>query len=105
MSRVHDQTNELDELIAEITVDCHDDDEALLGFEVAFDEQVRFPVSGTVVGEDVQVISVGRGDGRRELVATCERAGRRYHVALLDIELREADATLLVAAYRRWLGP
>ncbi len=105
MSRVYHQTKQLDDLIAEITVDCHDDDEALMGFEIAFEEQVRFPVSGTVVGDDVQVISVGRGDGRRELVATCERAGRRYHVALLDVDLRDADATRLVAAYHRWLGP
>lgn len=105
MSRERDDVAlELDDLISEITVDCYDDDEALMGFEAAFDE-VRFPVSGTVVGEDVQVISVGRGDGRRELVATCERARQRYDVAVLDVDLRDADATRLVAAYRRWLGP
>lgn len=105
MSRMRDRTQELDELISEITVDCYDDDEALTGFEAAFDERVRFPVAGMVAGEQVQVVSVGRGDGRRELVATCERAGRRYHVAVLDVDLVDADATLLAAAYRRWLGP
>lgn len=105
MGRACDQTKELDGLIAEITVDCYDDDEALIGFETAFDEQVRFPVSGRVVGEDVRVVSVGLGDGRRELVAACERTGHRYDIALLDVELSDADAQRLVAAYRRWLGP
>ena len=55
-----------------------------------------------MVGEQVQVVSVVRGDGWRELVTTCERAGRQYEVAVLDVDLTDADATLLVAAYRRW---
>ncbi len=99
------QPEELDDLIAEITIDCNGDDESLMGFEVAFEDQVSFPIPGTVVGEDVQVVSAGRSDGRRELVATCERGGRRTQVALLDVELKDAEALRLVAAYRRWLGP
>ena len=96
---------ELDHLIAEITTDSNGDDEALSSFEVAFENDVRFPLSGTVVGEDVQVLSVGVADGRRELIATCERAALRYQVALLDVDLTgDADASLLVNAYRRWLG-
>ena len=65
----------LDELIAEITVDCYDVDEELTGFECAFDEQATLPCPGTVIGEDVQVISVATQNGRRELIATCERGG------------------------------
>ena len=36
-------------------------------------------------------------------MATCEHKGRRYQMALLDIELN-GDSTnkALVAAYRRW---
>ena len=104
MTRSRAQTAELDDLIAEITVDCYNDDEALMGFENAFEDQVRFPVPGRVVGEEVDVRSVSVGDGRRELVATCERAGRRHQIALLDVEMSDAEAVLVVAAYRRWLG-
>ncbi len=44
--------------------------------------------------------------GRRELIATCDRGGQRYRVALLDVDLTgDADASRLVDAYRRWLGP
>lgn len=96
---------ELDELIAEITVDANGEDEALAGFEVAFDNDIRFPLAGTVIGEAVQVLSVGMADGRQELIATCTRTGRRYRVALLDVDIdAEDDALRLVAAYRRWLG-
>ena len=63
----------LDELIADITVDCNDEDEELMGFENFFDEWAALPCPGTVIGEDVQVLSVATQHGRRELVATCER--------------------------------
>jgi hypothetical protein len=74
MSRARRADPELDGLIAEITVDCYDEEEALMGFANAF-EDIRLPCRGSVVGEEVEVLSVGESDGRRELVATCERAG------------------------------
>jgi hypothetical protein len=95
---------ELDSLIWEITVDCHDQDEQLVGFENAFDE-ANLPCSGTVVGEDVEVLSVRTANNRRELTASCQRNGRRYEIALLDIDLNtDPDTSRLIAAYRRWLG-
>jgi hypothetical protein len=93
----------LDELIAEITVDCYGEDEELMGFENAFDEQGNFPCLGSVIGDEVQVLSVATHDGRRELIATCERRGCRYELALLDIELHTDTATeRLLTAYRQW---
>jgi hypothetical protein len=93
----------LDELIADITVDCNDEDEELMGFENAFDEWAALPCSGTVIGEDVEVLSVATQHGRRELVATCQRDGHEYQIALLDVELKADPATARVlAAYRRW---
>jgi len=48
---------ELDNLIEEITIDCNDEEEVLMGFEGAFDEDASFPCPGTVVGEPVEVLS------------------------------------------------
>lgn len=93
---------ELDNIIAEITVDCHDEDEQLMGFANAFDE-ASFPYPGTVIGEDVQVHSVDAADDRPDLVATCERGGRTYDIALLDVDIdADANTSRLIAAYRRW---
>jgi hypothetical protein len=44
MSRARSADPELDNLIAEITIDCYDEDEVLSAFENAFDEQAHFPV-------------------------------------------------------------
>jgi len=96
---------ELDSLITDITVDCYDDGEALTGFECAFDEEVRFPIGGVVIGEEVSVRSVAQANGRRELIATCVHGGRTFAVAMLDVEIHDPAAARLVAAYRRWLGP
>jgi len=97
--------SDLDRLIEEITVDAYDEDEQLMGFENAFDEGANFPCPGTVMGEEVEVLSVSVKNHRRELVATCKRGGRQHDVALLDTDVHGDSATSrLIAAYRRWLG-
>src|SRR5436190_568585 len=103
MSPASQNVRQLDQLIDEITVDCHDEDEQLMGFESAFDEEANFPCPGTVVGAPVEVLHIGRSDCRRELIATCARAGKRYEIALLDVDIH-ADPNIgrLLAAYRRW---
>jgi hypothetical protein len=106
MSTTHRADRDLDNLIDEITIDSNDEDEQLMlmGFEAAFDEDANFPCSGTVVGEQVEVLSVSRGDNRPELIATCQRDGHSYQIALLDIDITaDPDTSRLIAAYRRWL--
>ena len=96
---------DLDRLIGEITADCYDEDEQLMGFQNAFEEDANFPCPGTVVGAEVEVLSVSVGDHRRELIATCERGSHQYDIALLDIELRpDPETSRLISAYRRWLS-
>jgi hypothetical protein len=104
MSPARHANPDLDNLIYEITADAHDEDEQLMGFEAAFDQDASFPCPGTVIGEQVEVLHVSRADNRNELIATCQRSGRRYEVALLDIDLNTDPATArLLAAYRRWM--
>ncbi|HEY5343638.1 MAG TPA: calcium-binding protein [Solirubrobacteraceae bacterium] len=96
---------ELDALIEEITVDAHDEDEQLMFFENAFDEDASFPCPATVIGEEVQALSVSRSNNRHELIATCQRNDRRYEIALLDVDLdADPQTSLLIAAYRHWTG-
>jgi hypothetical protein len=105
MSPARKAGSDLDRLIEEIIIDAYDEDEQLMGFEVAFDEGADFPCPGTVVGEEVEVVSVSVKNHRRELVATCKRGGKKYDVALLDTEVHGNSATSrLIAAYRQWLG-
>jgi hypothetical protein len=70
MSGPRETNHGLGELIDEITVDCYDEDEQLRGLENAFDEYGSLPVSGNVVGERVDIVRIGQGDGRRELIVT-----------------------------------
>jgi hypothetical protein len=105
MSPARHADPELDALVDEITVDCHDEYEQLTGFENAFDEDANFPCSATVVGETVEVLSVAADDDRCELIATCQRNGKPYEIALLDLTIDGYPATSrLLAAYRRWRG-
>ena len=103
MSPASQNVRQLDQLIDEITVDCHDGVEQLMGFESAFDEEANFPCPVTVVGAPVKILHIGRGGCRRELIATCERAGKRYEIALLDVDIHDdPNIARLLAGYRRW---
>ena len=106
MSPARQADPELDCLIAEITIDAYDEDEALQAFDNAFDEDASFPLPGSVIGEDITVLSIGQANSRRELTATCTRNKRHYEIALLDITIH-ANPTVsrLLAAYHRWFGP
>ena len=102
MSPARQRDTELDSLIEEITVNAYDEDEQLMGFENALQE-AKFPCPGTVLGEDVQVLSVTIANDRRDLLAICQRNGKRYQIALLDIAIdADAETSRLIAAYRRW---
>ncbi|MCA1677787.1 MAG: hypothetical protein LC777_01975 [Actinobacteria bacterium] len=97
--------SELDELIADAIVDAYDQDEALMGFENAFDEEGCLPCPATILANTVELLSVSTAAGRQELVATCRHTGHHHRIALLDIDI-DADqpASCLLAAYRRWTG-
>jgi hypothetical protein len=104
MSPARQADPDLDSLIEEITIDAYDEDEQLMGFENAFDE-ANFPCPGTVVGEDIEVLSATTANNRRELIGICQRNDKRYEIALLDIDIHaDPTTTRLLAAYRRWTG-
>jgi hypothetical protein len=105
MSHVRRTNPGLDALIDEITVDCDDEDEVLMGFEGFFDEQAHFPCPGSILGESIDVLSVVADANRRELVAACQRNGLRHEIALLDIDIQaDPPTSRLIAAYRRWVS-
>ncbi len=98
---------DLDELIAEITVDAYEDDETLWAFRQAFEDTVSLPLDGFVIGEPVSVVGIDYdGNERRGLTARCRREdGSEHVVAASDIVLPQgSSAARHVGAYRKWLG-
>ena len=98
---------DLDELIDEITVDAHGEDEQLWAFRQTFEDDIAVPCDARVIGEAVQVMKFDYdGNNRRGLTATCRRAdGTKHVVAASDvvIPLSPPGAPYL-AAYRKWMG-
>ena len=54
--RRDEDSNVLDELIEEITVDAYGDDEQLWAFRQAFEDDVSLPANAFVIGEPVSVV-------------------------------------------------
>ena len=97
----------LDQLIEEITVDTHGDDEQLWAFRQAFEDSISVPCDGFVIGEPVSVVAFEYdGNERRGLTARCRRDdGSEHVVAAPEVVLpARTSAARLLAAYRKWLG-
>lgn len=96
---------ELERLIDSIAEqDCDTEEDVAMGLCYAIQEHVRFPIPGKVIGEAVTVLDVEESHGL-EVIAICERNGRKYRVRLQDIELTKRVAgSQWIAAYRQFRG-
>ena len=97
----------LDQLIKEIIVDAHGDDEQFWAFHQAFEDKVPLPADGFVVDEPISVTRVDYdGNQRRGMTARCRREnGSEYVVAIPEVVFPQASAgARYIAAYRKWLN-
>ncbi|MGD8836316.1 MAG: hypothetical protein PVJ19_15340 [Desulfobacteraceae bacterium] len=54
-SKENKEIDDLDVMIEQITIDAYDDDEALCALRQAFEDNVKLPADGFVIGEPVSV--------------------------------------------------
>ena len=96
-------TQRLDKLIAEATVDCHDDAEQITGFQVMLEEHLELPFSTKVLGLDVTVEAIQLTEAA-EMVAVCAHGSIRQAIPLLRLPLPKPRprGAEWIEAYRRW---
>jgi hypothetical protein len=94
---------ELDRLIEEATVDCHDESEQITGFYAMLEESLDLPFETQVLGVQVTVESLDLTDAE-EIVAVCRRGQARQVVPLLHLPLPTSPVrgAEWIEAYRRW---
>ena len=92
---------QLEDLIDEATVDCYDDSECLSGFTVMIEDNLEFPFSAKVIGEEIMVTGVT--EEKDEILAECERKGKKYTVDILNVEFTSpVKGSEWIDAYRQW---
>ncbi len=93
------------ELIDEATVDCHDDDEARMGFLSAIEEALVLPFETELLGAPAQVTAVEENEAD-DLVAVCRRGTYTQRVLLADLPLPSPppNGAEWIVAWRRWRG-
>jgi len=96
-------TAELDELIAQATVDCYNDSEQVTGLFTMIEERLDVPFQTTVLG---MLVTVARVDvtADESIVAICARDGHRQTIPILDLARPDLapDGWEWVEACRRW---
>lgn len=93
---------ELDAMVEEATVDCHDEEEALTGFATLVEENLEVPFETTILGVTVTVTGVTHTS--HGLVADCARGRHRQPIHVLDLPFPDPPpkGAEWIAAYRRW---
>jgi hypothetical protein len=99
-----DKLERLGPLIEEATMDCYTLDEAMYGFLTVLEDNLRFPFTAKVVGEEVEVTGLDVEGGL--IVVECRRKGKKYKVSLLSVEFnpKEVEGSEWIEAYRYWLN-
>ena len=94
---------ELRRLVEEAVVDCHDEEEQVMGLLAMIEDNLSLPFETTVLGARVTVECVEMVDPSR-IVAICARREHRQAIPLLDLPLPEPPpaGAEWIAAYRYW---
>ncbi|MFB7630628.1 calcium-binding protein [Streptomyces sp. NPDC056149] len=94
---------ELDELVAQATVDAYDDEEQLVGLYTMLAEHLAVPFKTVVLGCEVTVRKVDLLPGSR-IVAVCARGRHRQAIGILDLPLPNPapEGIEWIEAYRHW---
>lgn len=93
---------ELDDLIADATIDAYDTSEQLMGFFNMIEEHLAVPFQTTILGLTVTVEGVMYDESR--FVAECVRGEHRQTIDLRDLPIPSPPPTgsQWIAAYCRW---
>jgi hypothetical protein len=99
------RSTRLDSLIAEATVDCHDEEEAIIGFLTMMQDDLVVPFRTEVLGAEVTVEDVEL-NAAGEIVANCSRGKHRQRIAVVDVPLpaEAPEGAEWIDAYRQWRG-
>jgi len=98
----------LEELLAQATVDCYDEEEEFVGVLTALSEGIGFPLRAKALGDLVEVLNLDdrASSLRRGILAIVRKGGKEYRVALSELELVDPDPVSAewLEVYRYWLG-
>jgi hypothetical protein len=89
-------------MVAEATVDCHDEEEQLTGLATMIENELEVPFTTMVLGLPVTVRAVIHAS--HGLVADCVHGQHRQAIHVLDLPLPEPPpkGAEWIAAYRHW---
>jgi hypothetical protein len=92
--KIMDQSR-LQELLDEATVDCYDEEEEFSGVLCTLDDNLKFPLQATVLGEMVEVVGLdeSRSGLRHGIIAKVRKRQQEYRAALSELEFTNPDST------------
>ena len=90
-------------MVEDATVDCHDEEEQLMGLFTMIQDSLAIPFETEVLGVRVIVEAVGLSGGG-EIVVTCKRGRNQQAIPILELPLPSPAPAGCdwIEAYRHW---
>ncbi len=91
-----------EKIAEEATVDCHDEDEQISGWECIFDEKITTPRNCTIGKQKAVLEKITRDDHFACIVGIVRLNKTKVRILLQDISLDDSEAMKYINAYRYW---
>lgn len=97
------QSNNLDQIIEDATIDAYDISEQISGFQVLMEDEDLCPFSVELLGQSIQISQIIVVHDR--LVGIYRQNNARHTIDLLNIKLDpNMKGYQYLAAYKKWSG-
>ena len=92
-----------EEIIEEATVDCHDEEEQISGWECIFDEKITTPCNCTIGKQQAVLEKITQDDNSACIVGIVCLNKTKMRILLQDIILEDLEAMNYINAYKYWI--
>ncbi len=96
------EKNLYEKIIEDATVDCHDEEEQIYGWECTFDENVHTPCSCVIGKEKAILEKISPDENSNVLIGVIKLNKTTIRVLIQDIILDNSDAMKYINAYKYW---
>jgi len=91
-----------EKIAEEATVDCHDEEEQIVGWEIVLDENIATPRSCRIGKQEAVLEKISTDDHAGSVLGIVRLNKTKLRILIQDIILDDAKAMQYIDAYKYW---
>jgi len=91
-----------EKIIEEATLDCHDEEEQIVGWEIVLDENIATPCSCRIGKQEVVLEKISTDDNAGSVIGIVRLNKTKLRILIQDVILDDVKAMQYINAYKYW---